>query len=298
MKIILVVTDQKGKNIGFVSDDTRAYSLEETFRLIKSGKLDARIVKGSSGNYVRSMSNTDGKDNFDYISVSGRDIISYVQETSHSVSTPPITHYLERYLASLKEGQAFIIPFGKNKFLKVLTVDVKDKIVPHAPIIAAAAKEFDIDQYLLGAIIIDELARLLPFEEIVNQLGAQIVGMNVSIGVAQVKIDTANQLIKKGLYNPNPADKKLPFKGVLSNKDRIHLYEYLIQPKHNIRFAAARMRDLIDEWSKAIDISEKPEIIATLYPRIYKPPHTNPESSERGNQIATEFYKLSKEWIS
>ena len=89
-----------------------------------------------------------------------------------------------------------------------------------------------------------------------------------------------------------------PVNGVLSNKDRIYLYEYLIQPKHNIRFAAAHMRSLINEWMKAIDISEKPEIIATLYSYKYKPPHPHPEPSERGSQIATEFYKLSKKWLS
>lgn len=295
MKIILVATDSGAKNLVFVSDTLQVYSLEEVFRLIHSGKIDVHIAQGQYGNYVRSAPNATEKDNLDAISVSGRDIISYAQ-ASHSVSTPQITSYLERYLASIKEGQPFLKPFGHR--YKVLAADVKSKLKPHASLINTIAKEFSVDKYLLGAIIIDEIARLLPFEEIMNLLGGKIVGLNVSIGIAQVKIDTANQLIKKDLYNPNPADKKLPIYGTLSNIDRRYLYEYLIQPKHNIRFAAARMRNLIDEWMKFVDLSQRPEIVATLYHRTYVPPRSKPEPNERGLQISTEFYKLSKKWIA
>lgn len=130
-----------------------------------------------------------------------------------------------------------------------------------------------------------------------DQLGAAIVGLNISVGIAQVKIDTANQLIKRSLYNPNPNDKKLPFVGVLSNSDRKYLYKYLIQPKHNIRFAAALIRAFIDDWKKEIDLSEKSEILATLYHLPYRKPHSKPEADKRGNQIAIEFYEYAKKWI-
>ncbi len=302
MKIILVVTDRNGKNVGFVSDDTRAYSLEETFRLIKSGKLDAHIVKGQHGNYLRSTPNANGKDNLDYISVSGRDIIFYAQGTSRPGSTPAITNYLKKYLASLNEGQPFIIPVDRNilldKFLKAPTIDVKNRFAPHTRIITEAAKEFNIDNYLLGAIMIDEIARLLPFEQILDPLFMHVLGRNVSVGIMQVTLETANQLIKKDFYNPNPTDRKLPFKGVLSNEDRAYLYKYVLQTKHNVRFAAAYIHSLIDEWKRVIDVSQKPEIIATLYNRIYREPNPTPKASERGEQIATEFYQLAKKWLT
>lgn len=72
----------------------------------------------------------------------------------------------------------------------------------------------------------------------------------------------------------------------------------MVLPKHNIRFAAAYIRYLIDQWMNVIDISQKPEIIATLYSRTYKEPNLTPEASERGEQIVTEFYKLSRKWLT
>ena len=207
MRIILVATDVNRKNIVFVSDAGRALSLEEAIRLIQAQTLKSTyIVHGKYGEYVRSLPNIALKDNLDALSVSGRDIISYINQTKHAVSTSPISRYLERYLASLDEGEPFITPIGQEK---VLVADVKERFVPHLSLITTVAKEFNIDRYLLGAILIDEIARMRPFEPIFDKLGATIVGLNVSVGIAQVKIDTANQLIKKGLYNPNSNDKKL-----------------------------------------------------------------------------------------
>lgn len=119
----------------------------------------------------------------------------------------------------------------------------------------------------------------------------------LDVGVGQVKLETANHMIKKDLYHPNPDDKKLPFTGMLSNKDREHLYQYVIEPKYNIRFAAAYIRDLINVWAKHIDLRKRPEIIATLYSKGYGDPKSNPAASERGAQIMKEFYPLAKKWL-
>ena len=40
MKIILAVAGANGKNVVFVSDTLRAYSLDEAVRLAKDGKFD------------------------------------------------------------------------------------------------------------------------------------------------------------------------------------------------------------------------------------------------------------------
>ncbi|MBM3261712.1 DUF1402 family protein [Candidatus Kaiserbacteria bacterium] len=296
MKIVLVVTDSGGKSFGFVSDTMQVFSMEEVSRLISTGKLvGVHIVQSQYGVYARSMPNIDSEDNLDSMSVSGREIVSFANQTRHSISTPPISAYMERYLASLKEGRPFLVPVGQEK---VLVADIKSVFSPHHSLVITAAREFNVNASLLGAILIDELARMQPFEDLIDALGAKIIGRDVSVGVMQVKIDTAHQLIKKGLYHPNPADKELPYKGALSNVERAHVYEYLIQPKHNIRFGAARMRDLIDEWMKVVDISQRSEIIATLYSLPYRKPHAKPEANERGNQIATEFYKLAKKWLA
>lgn len=296
MKIKLAINDTKGRSVAFVSDTTQLLSIQDAIRLIRSWLLDnVYVVRGSSGEYVRSAANASSTDTIDYLSVSGPGITSYANRIKRISNTQSLDAYLKQYVDSLKGDGPFLTPVG---YFKTLVADVKSHLTPQVPIIIAASEEFSIDTYLLGAILVDEIARMLPFEQIVDFVGAEIVGRDMlSIGIAQVKIETANALIKKGVYNPKPSDKNLPFAGTLSNEDRRYLYKYLIQPKHNIRFAAARIRDLIDEWASIVDISEKPEILATLYSHPYKKPHSNPKSDERGKQIAIEFYRLSKKWI-
>ena len=132
--------------------------------------------------------------------------------------------------------------------------------------------------------MVDETARLLPFEPIIDAIKGGFVGRDASVGIAQVKLATANNLIKKGLYNPNPDDKELPFK-TLNDGARIYLYRYVAQPRHNIFFSAAFIRSLVDEWRKKIDLAKKPEIIATLYHREHIVPHSDLLQTTR-SQIA------------
>ena len=152
------------------------------------------------------------------------------------------------------------------------------------------------DPYLLVAIIIDEIARFAPIEPITDPLAGYFIGVNTSIGLAQVETDTAQDLIKRGYYNPNPDDDELPQENILKVSRR-HLYQYLKDPKHSIFFAAARMRALTDEWKKFIDISKRPEIIATLYHLPRRLPHADPQPNARGLQIINEFYPFAKDWL-
>lgn len=296
MKIILVATDTRGKNLVFVSDSHKALSLEDAIRVADKDLLEnAYSVNGTSGAYLRSLPNALQKDNLDALSVTAADIIAYANRTRHFQSTDVISLYAAHYIASLLEHN---VPFiettdGDKEF----TDRVRDTIMSYAGIITQAAKEFDVDRNLLGAILIDEVVRMSPFEEIQDRFLSNLLGRNVSVGIAQIKLETANTAIKRGLYNPNWKDKKLPFSGTLSNKDRQHLYQYVIEPKHNIRFAAAYMRDIINVWAKKIDLSKRPEIVATLYPQGYGNPKPDPESNERGDQVAAEFYRLAKKWI-
>lgn len=203
------------------------------------------------------------------------------------------THAI-RYLSSIATTKSFIEPV---KSFRVPIEVVRRVFESHRDTIREAAQEFTIDQYTLGAILIDEIARLAPFETILEKVGIEIMGKNTSIGVAQVKIETANDLIKKGVYNPRPNDKKLPFSGNLTNADRRHLYQYVVQPEHSIRFAAAFIRYVINFWSAYTDLANRPEIIGTLYHQGYGKPHEHPESIERGEQIAKAFYPLAKKWL-
>jgi len=292
MKIILVLTDTRWKNLVFVTDELKILSLDEAIRFTNNGKIDdAHVVKRSTGTYIRTYQSVPKNREFEQLALTGRNLSLYLQG-NYSLNFSSITEYLKLYRESLRQLQSFIEPVGKAK---VPTSAVKKKLLPHRDLIFDAAEKFGIDPYLLGAIVVDEIAQLYPFEQIVDKLKADIIGRDASVGVAQVKIDTANNLVKRGLYNPNPNDKKLPFVR-LDNAGRRHLYDYLIRDKHNIFFAAAHVRSVIEDWRKFIDLTDKQAILATLY-SLYKKPHDKPEPSNRGLQIANEFYKLAKKWL-
>ncbi|MDO8579583.1 MAG: DUF1402 family protein, partial [bacterium] len=285
----------RGKNLAFVSDSLKVFSLQDALQKAEINAFGSLfIVHGTHGKYLRSAANVSEKDNLDSLSVSIRDILEFMDRIENAESTDPLTNYTKKYFASLAdENGPFLTPVGSPK---VLIAKVKEKIIYNAPIIRQVAKEFNIDRYLLGAIIIDEVARLAPFEDIVDLVLLEVLGRNVSVGIAQVKLETANNLIKKKLYNPNPEDKKIPFSGTLDYENRKYLYKYVVEPKHNIRFAAAYIRDSITVWARKLDLSNHPEIVATFYSKGYDLKN-DPEPSKRGKQIAEEFYVLAKKWL-
>ena len=296
MKITLVITNPGGKNLVFLTNSLKTLSLEEAIDKAKTNSLDNLfVIKGKYGEYLRGVPNKSENDNLNTLSVTASDIMSFVNHTRHFKSTDAISLHTAQHISSIIEsGKPFLeTTEGDKAFVSV----VRDVIKLHSSIIIQTAKEFDIDSYLLGAIIIDETVRMSQFEEIQDKYLLKLLGRNVSVGVAQVKLETANGLIKNELYNPNPDDTEIPFSGNLRKADREHLYEYVIQPKHNICFAAARIRGLIKEWSKYIDISNMPEILGTLYHRSYVAPYAHPGPNDRGTQIADEFYLLANKWL-
>ena len=296
MNILLVVTNTRGKSLGFLTDSLKALKLKEAVDLANKGDLkDVFPVEGKFGAYLRSFANASNTDNVDTKSITAADIIAYANRTRHFQSTDAISVYVAEHNASILEsGKAFIETVDGDK---AFVSAVRDRIKLNAAIIAQATRVFEIDKYLLGATIIDEIIRMSPFEEAQDKLLLELLGRNVSVGIAQVKLETANELIKMGLYNPNPDDKQLPFIGNLRKQDREHLYQYIIIPKHNIHFAAAFVRRIISLWSRYRDLSIRPEIIGTLYHQGYGNPHPNPKSDERGEQIANEFYGYAKKWL-
>ncbi len=294
MKFILVVTDSHGKNLAFVSRELQTLSLSEATEAVRRGDVaGAYVVERKTGAYIRSKISVPKLEQFEKLSISSKRLFSFTNDARNTVSTPALSRYVELYIESVRDGQDFIVPIDQPK---VLSAAVKEKLAPQRTNIFAAAKAFEIDPYLLGAILIDEIARMKPFEEITDALGPYVLGTDTTIGIAQVRISTANNLIKKGAYNPNPEDASLPFKK-LTHFNYIHLFNYLIQPKHNIFFSAAFIWSLINEWSKKIDLAKRPEIIATLYHRGYVAPHNDPAPDERGSQIAEEFHMLAKRWL-
>ncbi len=294
MKIILVATDARGKNLVFVSDALRAYSLQEAAQLAKDGKLEGIYpVHRDSGTYLRTKPDVPKKEHLERLSISAYQLFSSGDNISSTLVRQGFDAYWRLYQDSIEKSKPFIAIDGYPRIAKETA---KEKLQANREIILEAARKFTVDPYLLGAIIIDEIARFAPIEMITDPLGGYFIGVNTSVGIAQVKIDTARGLIKNDYYNPNPRDNQLSSANI-QKVSRSHLYEYVKEPRHSIFFAAAKMRSVIDLWQKSIDISKSPEIIATLYSLKGKSPHPDPQPNDRGLQIANEFYQFAKEWL-
>jgi len=297
MKFVLVVTDTRGKNLAFVSRELQTLSLIEATEAVRRGNVvGAYVVERKTGTYIRTKASVPKMEQFENIAITFKNLLSYAQGVRSVENIPALRTYIDLFTASLPPGQSFITLAGQPPW-KVLDADIKSKMIPLRANIFASAEKFSIDPYLLGAILIDEIAHLHPLEEILDTLGVKIIGGNTSVGIAQVKTDTANSIIAQGFYNPNSDDSALPFKK-LDKTAREHLYTYLVDPKHCIFFAGAYIRYIIDYWASYVDLTKRPDIIGTLYSQGYGKPKSNPKANERGIQIATEFYLLAKQWLT
>ncbi|NQY74672.1 MAG: hypothetical protein HRT90_07910 [Candidatus Margulisbacteria bacterium] len=144
----------------------------------------------------------------------------------------------------------------------------------------------------LAAVLVDEYLRM--------GLGdwldwAAKIGIETSIGIGQIKAETARNLIKEGLYNPDPENEQLKPKNI-HKISKAHLYSYLKEPVHSANLSAAKIRYDINRWAPFVDVSNLPNILGTLYSQGDIPVHGNPMPDEnRGSQIGTEFYFLAKE---
>jgi len=295
VKIILIATDTKKKSLVFVDENLKVYSLQEAILATQNNLFKNIYTVNRSGNiYLRSTRNTPVSEKLDKISISYYQLFYSFNDISKILSIPAFKKYWDKYQQDLfqEELENYIIIEGHRRVAKIT---VKNKLIENKDIIFSAANRFDIDPYLLGAILIDEIARAIFIEGIADMLFVQFVGRNTSIGIGQVTTDVAIDLVIYDYYNPDP--NKFSSKEKIKKITRREIYEYLKQPKHNIFFAGAHMRSLIDEWNKFVDLNKRPEIIATLYSREYKKPHSNPQPNDRGSQIVNEFYSLAKEWL-
>ena len=294
VKLILVVTNSGEKSFVFVTDDLRAHSLKEAITMAIKGVLElAHVVQAKIGTYLRSHPNATSDDNLDTRSVTAYRIVKAIDALDSIVFYPAFQTYWKlrnAYLRRLqKQGRKIIIVDGYLATPKDLAVET---LLQHRKHIFAAAKLFSIDSYTLGAIMIDEYARLSMLDVLTDEVLLTL--HNPSVGIAQVTIETARGLIKQGYYNPNPDDKELSEKNI-DKTSREHLYAYIVQPKHNVHFAAAKIRERINFWSPRIDISKRPDMIQYAYARGEKVTLEQLKKlDKRARQTRREFYPLAK----
>jgi len=295
MQFILTITNTNRKNLFFIANDSQVFSLLEALSEVFKNNVDnTYIVNRKTGSYLRTKPSVSKENELESISISAPSLFLAIDNT-YAVNYPPLLkRYINSYINITKDNGSYITPIGGHI---ALIKNIKRKILDNKKHIFDSADYFNIDPYLIGAILIDEIARLAPFENIIDKIGGSLVGRNISVGLAQIKLQTANDLIIKEIYNPNTKDKKLPFLK-LDNEAYKYLYQYVNNPKHNIFFAGAFIRYTIDFWLAYFDLPKHTEIIATLYHQGYSKPHNNPKPNECGKQIIDEFYPIAKKWLT
>ena len=296
MKIILSIENAKGRNSFFIGDDGKVYPKEEAIALARVGQIDdIRVATRAGISYLRTNRRRNTRFTLQEITVADTLLQRASTRTSDIVSQPAFQQYWNQYQIYLeneaKNGAARIAVDGYN-----FSTDahIRERIAPLKEDIFDAAGRFKIDPYLLCGILIDEVVRLAPFEDIMDKVLLDVFNWNSSIGIGQVTLDTARDLVKNGYFNPAPDNPKLSPSSVgsISKKD---LYPFIAESKNNILFAAARIRNLKDAWKSAVNIDLSSEIIATLYSLGYVKPHVGSKANARGVQIVNEFMPFARE---
>lgn len=298
VKIILIATDTKRKSLVFVDENLKVYSLQEAILATRNGIFKNVYTVNRSGNiYLRSMRNTPSSDKLDKISISSFQLFYSLNDLSKILSVPAFKNYWQKYQQNLLQEKQekeddYLVVDGQ---LRITKLRAKSKLLAHKNIIFEAAEKFNIDIYLLAGIIIDEITRFAPFEEVMDLLAGNFIGRNTSGGIAQVTTKTARGLMLLDYYNPDP--EKFSSKDKIERALRQQIFSYVKESKHSIFFGAAQIRYFIDRWKKFVDLNKRPEIIATLYSLEDVKPHNDPKPNNRGLQIANEFYKLAEDWL-
>jgi hypothetical protein len=285
MKIILVIENEKGKNILFITNSMQSLTLVEALQAVQTEEIEnTHTVRD---NYIRSNPNKTAEDNLDILTISSHQLEKSLHNYDEIKDYPALQGYEEIRNENIKISTDVIFIAGCPRKTKS---EVTNHLVPYSSLIIKAAQTQKIDPNLLGAILIDEYLRLGP-DDLFDW--AAKIGLDTSVGIAQVSIETARSLIKRGLYNPNPNDPKLEAENI-DKTNKAYIYGYIKKPLHSVNLAAAKIRSLIEDWQKYTDISKAPAILGSLY-SMYKKPHSNPEPNDRGRQIAGEFYGISED---
>ncbi len=287
------------KNILFISEELKAYSLESLLLLEKSKEVKGlRVIYPiDKAPYIRMIQNKSKSDNLGSLSIANKQLWRAYKDINYRFSNP-ITQKLEKIrngnITPIISKDTLMI-LGWNKAIQDYSIripsktrtEVRTHITRYKSAILQAANFHKIDVYMLASILVDEYCRLGP-DDWLDWLG--VLGFDTSIGLAQIKIETAKSVIKKGLYTP---EKGLDFESILG---REKLLFFLTDPTHSINFCAAIIRNIIDRWKYKFDLAERPDLVGTLYSLSNPPaPHAHPRSNKRGIQIQTEFYPLVKE---
>lgn len=170
-----------------------------------------------------------------------------------------------------------------------------------------------IESDLIGAIIIDELQRR-DFSDSMQDIEAKFIkyyegGLedverwllkntfkeieNISLGSSQMKPNVVFDLVHND-YIEKPDNWSM---------DKLDIsIKWLLDPRMSAKLVAARVEQTVEHWAEGgVDISNRPEIIGTLYSLGLTGEggvHGSPKSTKRGERIGNELKNLAKKILA
>lgn len=272
-RIILVIVDSRGVSRAFVTDDFKHLLLDEAIHLVRKGVLiGVQVVEAKNRTYLRSNANSSLKDNLDDLSVPAGSFSKKVKDPN---GDERVSFYVTTY------GKFLELKFDRDELIflggiaRILKKDVIARLRPLAIGIKSAAKKYDVDTSLLAAILIDELARMGP-DDLLDVLGKLGVS-DTTVGLAQVKMSTARDLINKKHYSADP------------NISQRKLYNLLTDDLVSVQFAASYL-----SFIKKYRIKKKVGVSAAELATCYSE-GLLAQTSQRGKQIDNKLREFAKE---
>ncbi len=286
MDIILRVMSKPAEKELFIDENLKIYNKEDIVFLVKQKKIDDLYLAKRKGKiYIRSKPNIKTADNISYKTISNTELIAFCKNYAKANTDKKIKRY-DDVCRERRKKNFIIVKDDKGDFTSTKTSDdIETHLKKHKNIILTASKKQNIDPLLLSAILIDEYCRM-GWDDWLDWLGALNV-KDTSVGIAQIKLSTAREILKKRYYNPVPGK-------ITYQSPPAQIWLCLNQPEHSIQFSAAAVRLSIDYWrKKKIDISKQPRILAYLYSYGYTK-DIKGAIVKRCKQISTEFYQMAK----
>jgi hypothetical protein len=146
---------------------------------------------------------------------------------------------------------------------------------------------------VVGTVLYQEQATNVNFTDTLTDYIGGLLYLNTSIGIGQVRVNTARDLenIYPALY-PGKDDS-------LTINDTFIRVERLKDPYTNIRYVAAKLHFSEVRWKKeGFDIGGKPEILGTLYniEDLNNPvePHAAPQTNDFGAGVKENYEKVRR----
>lgn len=170
----------------------------------------------------------------------------------------------------------------------------RDKIKDNAQDIIAAAEAYGVDPKIVAGVIYAEQALNVSIVDSLTDWTG-FYGVNTSIGLGQVRLETAKFLEEKGYITPTNANEggwNIPFIGMVHGTEDMAREKRLENNATNAMYVAAYIKYFQDTWKKEYpNIANSPSILGSLYNLGHEQtePNAKPQPNDFGSFVGDNY---------